>query len=279
MQQNWRYAASNLTGLMKHLLATLLLTVLAAAQADAPPSETIPVDQANQKKAQAILDQAIQALGGQAYLSIQDVSQQGRTYSFHNGRPNSNGIVFWRFYKYPDKDRLELTKQRDVIELFNGDKGFELTFKGAEPQEAKILSDYNRRRHYALDYVLREWIHQAGMAFFYEGQTVAEGKNVDQISLMNTHNEGVTLYIDMDTHLPVKKTFSWRDPTDKERNVEDETWDNYRLVQGIMTPHTVTRFYNGDMSNQRFLNNVNYNQQMPDAIFDKSYTQPYGVKK
>ena len=70
---------------------------------------------------------------------------------------------------------------------------------------------------------------------------------------MNARNQGVTLFIDADTHLPVKKTYCWRDPTDKQRNVEDEVYDAYRPVQGIMTPFTVTRFYNGDMSNQRFL--------------------------
>ena len=48
---------------------------------------------------------------------------------------------------------------------------------------------------------------------------------------MNAHNEGVTLYLDIDDHLPVKKTFSWRDPTDKQRNVEDEVYDNYRDVR------------------------------------------------
>ena len=65
---------------------------------------------------------------------------------------------------------------------------------------------------------------------------------------MNAHNEGVTMYVDIDDHLPVKKSFSWRDTTDKERNIEDEVYDNYREVQGVMTPHTVTRFYNGEMS-------------------------------
>ena len=35
-----------------------------------------------------------------------------------------------------------------------------------------------------------------------------------------------------------------------------------------MTPHTITRFYNGDMSSQRFLTSVSYNQGMGDSQFD-----------
>ena len=96
---------------MKPLLSVLLLAVGVCAQAGAPtaPSQSIPVDQKNVLKAKAVLDQAIQALGGQAYLDIQDISQEGRTYSFYHGRPSSYGVVFWLFYKYPDKERVELT--------------------------------------------------------------------------------------------------------------------------------------------------------------------------
>src|SRR6266849_6978948 len=249
-------------------LATLILATLALAQTElAPPSQSVPVDQENARKARAVLDQTIQALGGSAYLNIQDMSQEGRNYSFYHGRPNSLGIVFWRFYKFPDKDRIELTKKRDVIYVYNGDKGYEITYKGTRPQDAKDQIEYLRRSHYALDRVLRKWVNEPGVALFYEGETVAEGKTVDQVTVMNAHKEGVTLFLDTSDHLPVKKTFTWRDATDKQRNVEDEVYDNYRDVQGIPTPHTITRFYNGDMSSQRFLTSVSYNQGIRDSQF------------
>ena len=251
---------------MKLILAFLLLPAAALAQAAAAPS--IPVEQQNVRKAQALLDQTIQALGGSAYLNIQDISQEGRTYSFHLGIPNSLGVQFWRFYKYPDKDRMELTKKRDVIFIENAGKGYEITYKGTKSQDTKDLQDYQRRHQYGLDWVLRHWLHQPGVALFYEGPTVAEQKNAEQITIMNAQNEGLTLYLDAETHLPIKKTFSWRDPTDKQRNVEDEVYDAYRPVQGIMTPFSVTRFYNGDMSNQRFLSTVTYNQNLSDSLFE-----------
>ncbi len=39
-----------------------------------------------------------------------------------------------------------------------------------------------------------------------------------------------------------------------------------------MTPFSITRFFNGDMSNQRFLNPVTYNQGLPDSKFDAHVT-------
>lgn len=262
--------------MLKSFLMVLLVSAMPFAQdastAASNSSQTVPVDQENAKKAKDLISQMIDALGGQAYLEIQDISQEGRTYSLHHGEAEGAGILFWRFYKYPDKERIELTKKRDVIEIFRGNEGFETTYKGTRADEPKVVTDYVRRRQYSLDWVLRKWLHEPGIALFYEGATVAAQKDTQQVTIMNSRNEGVTLYIDTNTHLPVKKTFSWRDPTDKERNIEDEVYDNYRPVQGIMTPFSVTRFYNGDMASQRFLHAVTYNKGVNDSLFDASAT-------
>jgi hypothetical protein len=256
------------------VLSMFLLTSLCFAQDSAQNAQpaapqAIPTDQANAQKAKNLLDQAIQALGGQAYLNWTDQQVEGRAYSFHHGEPNSAGTLFWRFRKFPDKERVELTKKRDVIEIYNGDKGYEITYKGVRNLEHKDeLDPYLRRRHRSLDLILREWLHQPGVAFFYEGQTIAAQKETDQVTVMNNKNEGVTLYLDINSHLPVKKSFSWRDPTDKERNVEEEIFDNYRQTQGIMTPFDVTRTFNGDMAAQSFLADAKYNQNLSDSLFD-----------
>ncbi len=253
---------------MKAILCLIVLVASAFGQSSAP---VIPVDQQNAAKAKALIDSAIQALGGDAYLNIKSITQEGRTYSFHLGNPNSVGVVFYRTYEYPDKERIELTKKRDIAQVFTGIEGYEITYKGATPIPEKDLSSYIRRRQYSLDWVLRKWIHQPGIALFYEGQTVANQKAAEQVSIIDSHNQSVTLYFDIDTHLPVKKTFSWRDPTDSQRNVEDEVWDNYKPVGGVMTPFTTARYYNGDMSNQRFLNSVTYNQPVDESKFQVNF--------
>ena len=268
---------------MKYALTLLLLTSFAAAQntSDAPPAPSapqapatstansaIPSDQGNAAKAKQLIQEAIRALGGQAYLTWRAQTSQGRSYSFHHGEANSLGTLFWRFREYPDKDRLELTKHRDIFEIFNGDKGWEVTYNGARSLEGDEIQPYMRRRHYALDGVFREWINQPGVAFFYEGQTVAAQKQTEQVTIMNAKNEAVTLNFDINTHLPVRKSFTWRDPTDKERNFEEEIYDNFRNVQGIITPFDITRTYNGEMSAQSFLTNASYNEDLKPELFD-----------
>lgn len=278
---------------MTGLIIAFLLSTLAWGQGvkpeatGAPPTArtgqaNIPSDQENARKARELIDQAIQALGGQAFLNFQDMSQQGRTYSFYHGQPNSAGVLFWRFYKFPDKERVELTKQRDVAYVIHGDKGYEITYKGTTAQEPKVLADSLRRRSHSLEWVLRKWLDDPNVALFYDGRAIAAEKPADQVTIMR-QDDSVTIYLDANNHLPLKKSYSWRDPVDKLRNTEEEIYDNYRPVGAIQTPFSITRFLNGDMSNQRFLNSVSFNTGLNDSMFEASISyepgRPPGKKK
>jgi hypothetical protein len=262
------------------IFTALISMAISFAQTQAPPSATaapqpsatqssaIPVDQANARKAKTLLQEAIDALGGQAYLTIQNTQQSGRGYSFYHGRPTSNGVLYWRFAEFPDKERVEVTKQRDVAELYIGDKGYEITYKGPHPMEPKDLTDYLRRRRFSLETILRVWVNDPKVALFYDGDAIAAQHPAVQVTLINSKDESVDLFLDVDTHLPIKKSFQWRDPVDRQKNLEEEIYDNYRAVQGVATPYDVSRYFNGDMAGQHFLNSVSYNQTLDPAMFD-----------
>jgi hypothetical protein len=238
-----------------------------APQAEASAPAVSP-DQENARKAKSIIEQGIQALGGQTYLTIRDREQQGRIYGFHHGRASGGGTVFWSFTEFPDKERVEVTKERDIAELYVGNKAWEITYKGAHPVEKKDLDDYMRRHRFSLDTVLRTWVNDPGVVLLFEGAAIAAQHPAQQVTLINSQDESVTLYFDTDTHLPVKKSFTWRDPVDKQKNLEEEVYENYRSVSGIMAPYNVTRYFNGDMSNQRFLNSVTINLGLDQSMFD-----------
>lgn len=260
---------------MKLLLSVLLLVTGALAQ-NAPLN---PPQDENSKKARALLNQAIQALGGQAYLGYQDLEVQGRAYGFYHGEAQGGGTLFWSSWKQPDKERVELTKQRDVIYIHNGDKGYEITYKGTRAEEDKDLKDYLQQREFSLTNVLRRWIDEPGVALFYEGSTFAENKPVEQVSLLNGKNQGVTLLLDSETYLPVRKSYALRDPETRERNEEVEVYANYHLVQGIQTPFDITRLHNGEMSRQRFIQRASYNNNLSDSLFNATVTYTPGEKK
>ena len=266
------------------MLALFLGSTLTFAQQNAPATGTKAAkglnDNPNAKKARAILQQMIDALGGQAYMNIQTIEEEGRTYSYYQGVPNGYGTPFWLFYQVPDKERIELTKQRDVIYIYNGDKGYEKTYKGVAPMEKDSLKAYIRQHEHSLEYVLRKWLPDPTTALFYDGPAVAEQKACDSVTLFNAKNDSVTIFINTENHLPVKKTFEWRDPMDNLKNTEGETYDNWRREQGFPTPHTPLRTHNGEVNSQRFLTTVKYNTPMPDSMFDATVTyDPYKTEE
>jgi hypothetical protein len=248
-------------------------TNAASAQVQSAPSSaastpSLPIDQANARKAREMLDQAIQALGGQAYLTARDKQEQGRVYSFYHGRPTSNGVQYWRFVEYPDKERVEVTPQRDIAQIYVGDKGYEVTYKGPRAIEKKDMDDYVRRHRLSLEVILRTWVNDPSVALFFDGAALAGNLAAQKVTLINAKDESVSLYFDIDTNLPIMKSYSWRDPVDHEKNTEEETYNGYRVIQGINTYFGFTRYFNGDMQTERFINSASYNQGLTPAMFD-----------
>jgi hypothetical protein len=248
----------------------LLLFLLGTAAAQTSPV-TNP-EAANAQRARELLQKAVQALGAQAYLSIVDLRQEGRTYSFYHERPRGVGMLFWRFWKWPDKERVELTKQRDVIYIHNADNGYETTFRGTRPEEAKDLAEYLRRREYSLERVLRVWLNDPAAAFYYDGAAYAENKPAEQVTITTGNGLVQTLYLDKFNFLPIAKSFVYRDPETRERNEDLESYDNYHLVQGVNTPLTITRKRNGEMTTQRFITRVVFNSGLADSLFTPTVT-------
>lgn len=270
----------------------IFMLLIASAVAQTNPAAA-PQDD-NSRKAHALLEQAIKALGGQAYLTAQTKAEEGRYFTFYHGESRSTGIPFGLYTKFPDKQRLEILKVKsyhfllfsvggiaskdksDIVVIHNGDKAYEVTFKGTAREDPKTTAAFIRRREHSIDTVLRKWITEPGVAFFYEGPAIAAEKPADQVSVTNAHNDSVTIFLDQTTHLPIKTSYTWRDPQDKFRDVEEEVFDNYKPVQGIMAPHSITRYLNGDMSYQRYLNTVIFNNDLPDNLFEANITyDPY----
>ncbi len=181
--------------------ATPLSSNSAAGKAPSNPANlglaNLGNDQENARQAHALIEQAIQALGGTTYLNIRDMQQQGRTYGFYHGRPTGAGAVFWRFVEYPDKERLEVTKERDVAYVYTGNKGYEVTYKGAHEVEKKDLEDYLRRRRLSLETMLRVWINDPTVALFYDGNALAGNLPAQQVTLINSKDEAVSILLDL----------------------------------------------------------------------------------
>ncbi len=215
----------------------------------------------------------VEALGGQKWLTLRNTYLEGRTSGFFQGKPTGAVTDFFSLRTPPTpqaqgQERLEFTKKRDVVTIFNPSAAWEITFRGKRPLPDDQAQDYFRRRDHSIETAILVWLKDPATVLLSEGQTVSERHLTDQVTLISASNDAITLQLDTETHLPLRRSFRWRDPVYKDKNEEVDEFDDYHTIGGIATPFTLTRFHNGDMTNQRFLYRAAYNVQMAPNAFD-----------
>jgi hypothetical protein len=242
-----------------------------AAQTSDASSEQNRADQ-NQQKARDVLNQMVAALGGQKWLTIANTMVTGRTTGFYQGKPTGAIADYLEIRVFPDHTRIEIGKKRNVVEMFLGNDGWDITYRGKKAIPPDQTADYIRRRDHSIEMAVRVWLKNPQTILIYDGQNIVERHLADQVTLINPENDSITIQTDAETHLPLRRSWQWRDPLYKDKNTDAEEYDNYHLEDGIPTAFAITRFHNGDMSNQRFLYHVSYNVSLPPDLFDADKT-------
>jgi hypothetical protein len=270
--------------------ATLLMSPLARGQAADIPSAAPPAvaGQSDTQRGQVLIDQMLAALGGDAWLNRTTEQIEGRLSSFFHGAPNPYTVDYKEMLRYPgsglpEADRVGFLTERgmimpgkmvDVVQIWREGHGYEITYKGKTELPKEQVEDYYRRQAHSIDEVVRHWIHAPGVMIVSEGQGMVERRIADKVSVLTADNDAVTLELDATTHLPIRRTFQWRNPQFKDYDEEAETYDDYHTIQGIPTPMTITRYHNGDMSGQRYIGKATYGVAAPPSMFDPEVVIP-----
>ncbi len=258
------------------LTAALLLAPAAArAQASDIPSAA-PAQAAGktpEERGRILLDEMVAALGGPLWLNRTTMYQEGHTAAFFRGAPTGSVVDFWEFRQFPvnghpDVERLEYTKKRDVIHIWTTQTGYEVTYKGKTTLPNLQVDDTLRRNAHSIEEVIRTWLKQPGVIVLAEGTTMVERRMADKVTVLSANNDAVTLELDTTTHLPLRRTFEWRNETFKDHDEDAEEYEDYHTYQGIPTAVTITRYRNGDMASQLFLKKVEYGKPLDPQLFN-----------
>ena len=243
---------------------------------------TTPAGQTQAQHGRVLLDEMVQAMGGKAWLDRRTITMTGRTAQFFRSQPTGVVTEYQAFRKLPttttteaervefitDKSMILPGKKRDVVQVWTADNGYELTYKGKTTLPTEQVQDYLRRRNHSLEYVVERWLAAPGVEVVSEGSTMVNRHLADRISILSANNDAVTIDLDQTTHLPLSRTFEWRNEQFKDHDEDREDYDDWHPVDGIPTALTLTRYRNGDMISQRFLTKVEYNKALPAETFD-----------
>jgi hypothetical protein len=246
-------------------MGALMLGMPFVVRTQTPQPVSPATDDAAKNAAQArkALDAMVQAMGGDAWLNMKNQVRQGHIAAFFQGNPNPGTTKFWEFHAWPDHDRTEFTEHRDVVQFYLGREGWEVTYRGKKPLPADQVEDYLRRRDHSVEIAVKVWMKDPNTILMYEGQKLSGRHLAEQVTLISAQNEAITIRMDSQTHLPLSRSFQWRDPVYKDKNTDTEEYDGYHDVNGIPTPYTITRLKNDDMVRQLFIDKVSFNQDLP----------------
>lgn len=249
--------------------ATLLLAPIAVSTQTGPAQAAVDSEAAkNAKQARAALDAMVQALGGPAWLNMKNRFEHGHAAGFFQGNPDVGTLEMFEYHSWPDRDRIEVTKHRDVMEFFIGREGWELTYRGKKAIPKDQLDDYLRRRDHSIETAVKVWLNDPKTILVYEGQHLAARHLAEQVTLISAQNEAITILMDVQTHLPLRREFQWRDPVYKDKNTDAEEYDDYHVMEGFPTAFTVTRYKNNEIVRQFYLDRVHYNQDLGPDFWD-----------
>jgi hypothetical protein len=224
----------------------------------------------NTAKARAALDAMVKAMGGDAWMNAKNMEREGHIAAFYHGNPDPGTTLFYDFHQWPDRDRVEYTKHRDVVQFYEGRKGIEVTYRGAKPLPQDQVDDFMRRRDHSIETAMKVWLKDPNTILVYEGQRMAERHLAEQVTMISAQNEAITIQMDVETHLPLSRSFQWRDPLYKDKNTDVEEYADYHDVDGLPTAFSITRVHNDEMFRQLYIDKVHYNQDLPADFWDIS---------
>lgn len=220
-------------------------------------------------KAKDLIQKAIQALGGKAFLEVRDQSAQVRLGQWDSKGQLSGYTRLYDFWKFPDKNRTEYSKKRNIIDVYRGDKGWTLDKGGVGDLPATQTESFQEGLKKDVFLLFRYRLNEEGMVFRWGGSDLLDMKRVDWIEVMDSDRRTMRIALDASTHLPMRAVYLTRNKETRVKSEEEELFANYYNIQGVMTPLQFTRIRNGRQVYQAFYEEVQYNTGLADDFFTK----------
>lgn len=270
---------------MKNFYSTLrrafLLVVTLAIGSSAALSQTsgtaTPADQpSNDAKAEAIIKNAIAAVGGDAYLNVHSVVGRGFFTTYQDGA----SLLPTRFLDYivfPDKERTEFTTQGvRVINTNTGATGwlYDGATKSLHDLKPAQIEDFKRAMRTSVENVLRGWWRKEGAALSYVGRREA-GLAKRNETVRVTYPDGFWIEFEFGAKdaLPAKviykRTRTKADSEETEEITEEDRLAKPITLSGVTAPFVIDHYIDGKQTSRINYESIEYNRPLPDSLFAK----------
>jgi hypothetical protein len=258
------------------------ILILAACWACGPAAAA----ETAQDRGKRVVNEALAALGGDAFLHMEDRVESGRAYSFYRGELAGLSVakIYTRYLVEPNppapgavylREREAFGKDESDAVLFREDGAWEVTFRGAEPLADERIKNFRDNARRNIFYILHNRMNEPGLSFYSQGSDRWENRPVEIVEITDADNNMVTVYFDATLKFPVRQVFRRRNPEYKDFDTEVTLFAKYRDVgNGVKWPFDIRRDRNGDKLFEMYSESVEINKNLKDELF----TLPANVK-
>lgn len=250
------------------ILSVFLLFSVTAAKAQTPPS----VDE----KSQAIINRALEVVGGQRYLNVQTVIGKGFYSEFKENVPQVP-MKFVDYLAYPDRERTEFTQFGiKTIQTNAGDTGwmFDGAVKKISDQSPKQIEEFKRTMRTTVENLLKGWWRDEGGKVTYVGRREAGlAKRNETVRL--TYPDGFWIEYEFGARdgYPAKIIYKRMrrdmDSGDQVETTEEDVLLKFITVDGISAPWVIDHFVDGKQTSRINYESIQYNPRLADTLFAK----------
>jgi len=175
-------------------------------------------------------------------------------------------ITMW--YVKPDKIRTELTfSDKSMTFAYDGNIAWQISpFTGStDPQEItgdmadNIKENIENFNEPFIDY------EKKGHKIEFTGKDELEGTEVLKLKLTLKSGKVNTIFIDAETFIELKRV-NVRNPGNEEITAES-LYGDYKPVDGVMTPHSISMTANGQKAGEIIFDSVETNVKTEDGFF------------
>jgi hypothetical protein len=233
--------------------------------------------ESNSDRAKRVIQECVNALGGDRFLHMVDRVEDGRAYSFYHEQISGRSIARIYTHYLPGitdtantlaiEVREYFGKHQESSVLFRQNDAYELTFRGARPITAERFNRYKETTIRDILYILRVRMDEPGMILESRGSDVLDNRPVEIVDITDAQNRTTSVYFDQVNKWPVRQIFYRRDPVTKERDEEITTYTKYHDIGGVQWPLDVHRERNGDKIYEMFSDSGKVNETVKPDTF------------
>jgi hypothetical protein len=249
--------------------------IAAACASMAALAQTPQTAETRDARGKRVVYEALQALGGDAFLHMNDRVETGRAYSFYRLQISGLDIatIYTRYVapapgKLAVRERENFGLHEDSGILFLEEGAWQLNFHGVRQLEDDRFETYKMSTLRNIFYILRERLTEPEMSFYSQGSDMFENRPVEIVDITDADTNTVTVYFDARSKLPVRQSFRKRNQQFHDFDTEVTVFGLYRSAGGgVVWPCNIRRERNGDKIFEMFSDQVQINKDLKDNLF------------